>query len=79
MLLTGPERRTAILDTATMRPSGEQPAELCARQGLTAAYESWLRTADSLAGLLDASAPNTPALLLRGAGGWYLVAPGERP
>ena len=79
VLLTGPERRTAILDTATMRPAGEQPAELCARQGLAAAYESWLTAADSLAGLLDASAPNTPALLLRGAGGWYLVAPGERP
>jgi hypothetical protein len=78
-LLTGPERRTAILDIATMRPVGEQPAELCARLGLAAVYEGWLRTADSLADLLDAGTPNAPGLLLRGAGGWYLVARSERP
>ena len=65
-LLAGQERRTAILDAATMKPAGEQPAELCARLGLTAAYEGWLETADSLSGLLDAGAPNAPALLLRG-------------
>jgi hypothetical protein len=79
VLLTGPERRTAILDTASMKPAGEQPAELCARLELTAVYEGWLRTAVSLADFLDVSAPTTPGLLLRGAGGWYLVVRSDRP
>ncbi|MDD5564198.1 MAG: hypothetical protein PHQ91_10840 [Thermoanaerobaculaceae bacterium] len=79
VLQVAPERRAAILDTTTMRPAGEQPAELCARQGLAAVYESWLGTADSLAGLLDAGAAGHPALLLHGAAGWYLVTLRERP
>ncbi len=74
VLLAGPRLRTAILDTATMKPAGEQPDDLCARQGLAAVYEGWLGNADSLAGLLDAGAADAPALLLRGSEGWYLVA-----
>ncbi len=79
VLLADPQRRSAILDTATTRPAGEQPAELCARLGLAAVHEGWLRTAGSLADVLDAGAPDAPALLLRGAGGWYLMGRGERP
>jgi hypothetical protein len=78
-LLAGPERRTAILDTATMRPVGEQPAELCARLGLAAVYEAWLENADSLTGLLDAGSSAAPALLLRGSDGWRVLVSGERP
>ncbi len=74
VLVAGQERRTAILDAATMKPAGEQPAELCARLGLAAVYKGWLEKADSLAGLLDVGSAGDPALLLRGADGWYLVA-----
>ena len=77
VLATGPERRTAILDPATGKPAGEQPAEMCARLGVGAVYQSWLEHADSLAGLLDVGAVDRPALLLRGTDGWYLLAPGE--
>lgn len=79
VLLAAPQRRTAILDTATMKPAGGQPAELCARLGLAAVYDGWLERADSLSGLLDAGSAGVPALLLRGADGWYLVASGPRP
>jgi hypothetical protein len=73
LLVTSPNRHVAVLDPATGKPSGPQPADLCERQGLSEAFGGWLADAVTLDGFLEVPGGDGVAWLLHGPDGWYPV------
>ena len=71
VLADGKERSASVVDPATGQASGSTIAEIAGRQGLAQVYFDWLAKAPSLDGLLAVTTPAGPALLIRGADGWY--------
>ncbi len=69
VLAPGAEHPLAILDPASGRPAGAQPAETCGRAGLAQVYFDWVGKARTLAGLIEPAAPPGSGWLIRGAEG----------